>query len=91
VSPLGDGPVALEEWDVDALVAALSVEFCVDSDALRRATRTRSSASPIHHATQPKVDLFVAGGTPPDARRLARRMSVDLGEGRCLDLHPPEG
>ncbi len=81
---------AIEERHVDGLVTALSPEFYVDADALRRAIRTRSSANLIHHATQLKVDLFVAGGTPLDARQLARRMAVDLGNGRCLFVHPPE-
>jgi hypothetical protein len=37
-----------------------------------------------------KVDLFVAGGTPLDARQLARRLAVDVGGGRRLHVHPPE-
>jgi len=81
---------ALEERHVDALVAALSAEFYVDADALRRAIRTHSSTNLIHRTTQLKVDLFVAGGTPLDARQLARRLLVDLGDGRCLHVHPPE-
>jgi hypothetical protein len=82
--------VALEERHIDALVAALSAEFYIDAESLRRAVRTRSSTNLIHQATQLKVDLFVAGGTPLDARQLARRMPVDLGDGRCLHIHPPE-
>jgi len=82
--------VALEERQVEALVAALSAEFYVDADALRRAIRTHSSANLIHQTTQMKVDLFVAGGTPLDARQLGRRARVDLGDGRCLYVHPPE-
>ena len=82
--------VALEERHVEALVAALSAEFYLDADALRRAVRTRSSANLIHQATQLKVDLFVAGGTPLDARQIARRQAVDLGDGRRLYVHPPE-
>jgi hypothetical protein len=82
--------VALEERHVEALAAALSAEFYVDADALRRAIRTRSSTNLIHQATQLKVDLFVAGGTPLDARQLARRQAVDLGDGRRLYVHPPE-
>jgi hypothetical protein len=85
-----DFVVALEERHVEALVAALSAEFYVDADALRRAIRTRSSTNLIHQATQLKVDLFVAGGTPLDARQLARRQPVDLGDGRRLYVHPPE-
>jgi hypothetical protein len=60
------------------------------AESLRRAVRTRSSTNLIHQATQLKVDLFVAGGTPLDARQLARRMPIDLGDGRCLHIHPPE-
>lgn len=81
---------AIEERHIDALVLALSPEFYVDADALRRATRTHSSTNLIHQATQLKVDLFVAGGTPLDARQLARRLCVDLGDGRRLYVHPPE-
>jgi len=82
--------VALEERHVDALVAVLSAEFYVDADALRRAVRTKSSANLIERETQLKVDLFVAGGTPLDARQLARRQAVDFPDGRRLYVHPPE-
>jgi hypothetical protein len=85
-----DFVVALEERHADGLAAALSTEFYVDAEALRRAIRTHSSTNLIHQATQLKVDLFVAGGTPLDARQLARRLSVDLGDGRRLYVHPPE-
>jgi len=82
--------VALEERHVEALAAALSAEFYLDADALRRAIRTRSSTNLIHQATQLKVDLFVAGGTALDGRQIARRQAVDLGDGRRLYVHPPE-
>ena len=85
-----DMVAAIEERHVEALVSALSGEFYIDADALRRAIQTRSSANLIHHATQLKVDLFVAGGTPLDDRQLSRRLTVDLGEGRRLYVHPPE-
>jgi len=81
---------ALEERHVEPLVAALSTEFYVDADALRRAIRMRTSTNLIHQATQLKVDLFVAGGTPLDDRQLARRLAVELGDGRRLHVHPPE-
>lgn len=81
---------ALELRHVDAFVAAVSPEFYVEADALRRATRHRTSANLIHRDTALKVDLFVAGGTPLDAAQLARRQAVDLGEGRRLYVHPPE-
>jgi len=81
---------AIEERHVEPLVSALSAEFYVDGGALLRAIRSRSSANLIHQATQLKVDMFVAGGTPLDARQLARRMPVDLGDGRRIFVHPPE-
>jgi hypothetical protein len=81
---------ALEEQHVELLVAALSPEFYVDADALRRAIRTHSTTNLIHQATLLKVDLFVAGGTPLDRQQLARRLAVDPGDGRCLYVHPPE-
>lgn len=81
---------AIEERHVETLVTALAPEFYVDADALRRAVRAHSSANLIHQRTQLKVDLFVAGGTPLDARQLARRLRVDLGDGRSLVVHPPE-
>ena len=58
--------------------------------SLRRAIRERTSTNLIHEATQLKVDLFVAGGTPLDAQQLARRQAVDVGHGRTLYVHPPE-
>ena len=82
--------VAIDERHVDPLVALLEQDFYVDAGALRRAVRDRSSAHAIHHATQLKVDLFVAGGTPSDEQQLARRLDVDLGDGRHLYVHPPE-
>jgi hypothetical protein len=85
-----DVVAAIEERHVDPLVSALSPEFYVDADALRRAVRARSTTNLVHQPTQLKIDLFVAGGTPLDARQLARRMAVDVGGGRHLHVHPPE-
>jgi hypothetical protein len=81
---------ALDSSHVDALRHRLSSAFYVDDEALHRAIRMRSSANLIHHATQLKVDLFIAGGTPLDERQIARRLRVDLGGGRVLYIHPPE-
>lgn len=81
---------ALEDFHVDRLVAVLAPEYYVDEESLRRAIRERSSTNLIHHRSQLKVDLFVAGGTALDAQQLARRLSVDVGEGRMLPVHPPE-
>jgi hypothetical protein len=81
---------AIEETHVDPFIAALAQEFYVDEAAVRRAIRHRSSASLIHQATQLKVDLFIAGGTPLDEQQIARRMSVNVGPGRTIHIHPPE-
>ena len=81
---------ALDASRVPALAAALSAEFYVDEAALNRAVRTLSATNFVHHASQLKVDLFIAGGTALDAQQLARRMAVDLGDGRVLHIHPPE-
>src|SRR5262249_41022652 len=64
---------AIDERQIDALVAELSPEFYIDPESLRRAIRTKGSTNLIHQATQYKVDLFVAGGTPLDTQQLARR------------------
>ncbi len=80
---------ALEERHVQPLVAALGSAFYLDAGALRRAVRDRRSTNAIHHDTQVKVDLFIAGGTPLDAAQLERRREVDIC-GRRLFVHPPE-
>jgi hypothetical protein len=82
--------VALSETDIPHLVSALSANFYVNPDALRRAVRDRSSANLIHQASQLKVDLFVAGGTPLDEQQLQRRQAVSLGPVGTLHVHPPE-
>ena len=81
---------AIDERHVPALVAALSTDFYIDDEALRRAIRTRGSSNLIHHATQLKVDIFIAGGTPIDEQQLRRRQHVLVGPGRSLYVHPPE-
>lgn len=82
--------VALRESDVPALLSALSADFYVNEEALRRAVRERSTANLIHQATQLKVDIFVAGGTPLDEQQLRRRRAVEITPGRTLHVHPPE-
>jgi hypothetical protein len=84
-----DVVVALDEADLPRLVAALIPDFYVDEDALRRAVRTRTSANVIHQASQIKVDLFVAGGTPLDEQQLKRRRRVVM-SATTLYVHPPE-
>lgn len=85
-----DVVAALTEAQVPGLAAALSTDFYVDQEALRQAVRERSSANLVHHASQLKVDVFVAGGTPLDEQQLKRRRPVDVGAGLILHVHPPE-
>ena len=81
---------AIDESHVPALTSAFSSDFYVDEEALRRAVRERSSANLIHHGTQLKIDVFVAGGTPLDHQQLSRRQEVTVGPGRTIHVHPPE-
>ena len=85
-----DMVAAITEENAEALVSALCHDFYIDAEAVGRAIRTRTSVNLIHRATQLRVDLFVAGGTPLDMRQLARRLPIDLGSGRRLYVHPPE-
>ena len=62
----------------------------MDDQALRRAITERASANLVHQATQLKVDIFVAGGTPLDRQQLMRRQDVTVSPGRTLYVHPPE-
>lgn len=80
---------ALEIPHAGPLAAALQQAFYVDVTALNRAITEHRSVNLIHHDTQVKVDLFVAGGTPIDALQLSRRREVDL-DGRRIFVHPPE-
>lgn len=80
---------ALAETDVPSLVAALEHDFYVDAHALARAVRSHGSTNLIHDATQLKIDIFIAGGTPLDMQQLARRRRVDLDAG-SIYVHPPE-
>lgn len=85
-----DVVAAITEEHVAALVAAVSPEFYVEESAVRRAVRERGTVNLIHHATQLKVDLFIAGGTPLDERQIERRREVVVSPGRVLHVHPPE-
>jgi hypothetical protein len=85
-----DFVVALAAEEVAPLVSRLSADFYVDDAALHRAVRERSSTNLIHQATQLKVDLFVAGGTPLDQQQLQRRQAVVVAPGQTLHVHPPE-
>lgn len=80
---------ALEPAHVRPLVTALESSFYLDVDALERAVAERRSANLIHHQSQIKIDLFVAGGTPLDGLQLQRRREVEI-DGRRIYVHPPE-
>jgi hypothetical protein len=80
---------AIEEAHIPALVAALNDEFYVDEDALRRAVRIRRSTNLIHQASQFKIDIFPAGGTPLDSQLLVRRRAIEM-DGRTIHVHSPE-
>jgi hypothetical protein len=84
-----DFVAAIDEGHAPALVATLSAGFYIDEEA-RRAIRDRGTVNLIHHDTQLKVDIFVAGGTPLDQQQLQRRQRVELGPGRTIYVHPPE-
>lgn len=85
-----DSAPDIEARQIDAWRRMTPAEKMAAVTALGRAARTHSTANAIHHATQLRIDLFVAGGTPLDAQQLARRMAVDVGGGRVLHIHPPE-
>jgi hypothetical protein len=80
---------AIDETHVTPLVAALESAFYLDRDALERAVSEHRSANLIHHQSQIKIDLFVAGGTPLDGLQLQRRREVEV-DGRRIFVHPPE-
>ena len=84
-----DFVVALDRNHVAPLIAALP-DFYVADAALRRAIDTHGTANLIHHATNLKVDLFVAGGTPLDDQQLARRKRIEIRPGEAIYIHPPE-
>ena len=81
---------AIDAEHVPGLAAAFSPEFYVNEQALLRAVRDRSIANLIHQATQLKVDIHVAGGTPLDLQQIERRMAIEVSGGRVLHVHPPE-
>lgn len=82
--------VALTHDDVTRFVAALQGEFYIAEEALHRAIDTLGTAIIIHEASNLKVDLFIAGGTPLDEQQLARRQRVEVRPGQAIYIHPPE-
>jgi len=85
-----DFVVALTHSHVSALIHALGDAFYVAEDSLHRAIDTLGAANLIHHATNIKVDLFIAGGTPLDEQQLARRQRVEIRPDQVIYIHPPE-
>lgn len=85
-----DFVVALDHVDVDPLIAKLGDEFYSDASAMHRAIDLLGTANLIHQATQIKIDLFIAGGTPLDEQQLSRRMRIEVRPGTVLYIHPPE-
>lgn len=81
---------ALEPAHITPLLAALSPEFYIPEAALRHAVETHGNTNLIHQASQIKVDIFVAGGTPLDRQQLARRRSVEPRPGLVLYVYTPE-
>ncbi len=77
---------ALGDSDVAALVTLLSPDFYVNEEALRRAVRDRSSTNLIHQATQVKVDIFVAGGTPLDEQQHWYRKGGEASDRQWRDV-----
>jgi hypothetical protein len=84
--------VALTDADIQDVVAGLEAEFHVDSDALERAVREKSSANLIHLKTSMKVDLFIMGGSPIDEKQMNRRQRLKVGKDpdRYLYFYTPE-
>lgn len=85
-----DFVAALEHAHVTPFAAALGAEFYIAEDALHRAIDTLGSANLIHQASNLKVDVFIAGGTPLDDQQLARRQRVEVRPGQAIYIHPPE-
>ena len=64
--------------DIEPFSRALGDEFHVDSAALARAVKEKSSANLIHFESSVKIDLFVMGGTPLDGQMMERRRKVQV-------------
>jgi hypothetical protein len=85
-----DFVAALTHDKVTPLVAALGDEFYADAASLHRAVDLLAAANLIHQASQIKVDVFVAGGTPLDELQLSRRQRIEVRPGQVIYVHPPE-
>lgn len=82
--------VRLTEESVTPLVAALGPDFDVDTDALRRAARERTSWNLIYAPLVTKIDLFVLRDGAFDAIEFERRRRVEVRPGRSLFIKSSE-
>ena len=84
--------VLIEPNDIPALHRAFpDSDYYVPPDETLRLelARTRGMFNLIHHASQFKADMYVAGGDPLHVRALAHRRRIDLGGGGAW-IAPPE-
>ncbi len=72
--------VALQERDVDALVAALMADFYVDREAASLAVRTERLFNLMHLASGIKVDLIIRKSSEYRQVEFARRVPVRSGD-----------
>jgi hypothetical protein len=82
--------VDLAEEQVPAFVVALGPDFDVDEEALRRASRERTSWNVFFLPMLTKIDLFVLRAGAFDAAEFARRMRVEVRPGQALYVKTPE-
>jgi hypothetical protein len=78
---------------VSALVAALSPDFYVDSEAVERAIRTSRSFNAVHRLSAFKVDVFVPPPGGFGIQQVARRRLERIGpepDGPLLAVTAPE-
>jgi hypothetical protein len=83
--------VAIQEPDVDPLVAAFAGDFYIDADAARDAVHRERLFNLMHLASGIKVDLIVRKSAEFRQVEFARRRAVDMGGVRtwivsCEDL-----
>jgi hypothetical protein len=84
--------VLIEPNDIPALRRAFpDSDYYVPPDETLRLelARTRGMFNLIHHASQFKADMYVAGGDPLHVWALAHRRRIDLGGGGAW-IAPPE-
>jgi hypothetical protein len=70
--------VALDEDDVNGIVAALSPDFYIDADSVRSAVLSQRLFNLMHLATSIKVDLIVRKGAEYRQVEFARRQPVQM-------------